>query len=524
MRYGTSHAGGAGRARRRARPAGARADRPRRSLRRGPVRPGSHRGRHRTGARRRPRRAGRGARSPPGTGAGTRHTARAGRRRTAPAPAPAGRLGTGRSGGTAPVGLGVGAPGWRVTVPRAGARVPPVRTPVRGWAALRPAGTPASPCWPERGGRWLPAAVGWAALCRLVTDTHLRGERGPPVTTAAAVAQRCAVRRRGRPSPLVVLLGPDSDVGRALLARRPDRARALLAAWQRGAAARRARHRGGLPRRPGGHPRPSAATPRRLLGLADEPGVPAVLTAAVRHADPGTRAVVDVLDAARRLVALDTAPPRPGHRRRPTSRAPPRCTPSPARSPAATGGPRPTRWSRRDRWHLALARAPRTPAPTSASARSTCPSPSVARHRARHRARRRCSSSAAARRSPPATPGRASAELQAVERRLDDELEVIAELGYPTYFLTVAEVVDLIRDMGVRVAARGSGAGSAWSTTCSASAGSTRSATACSWSGSAPRCGPSCPTSTSTSSRPGAPRSTSGSSTASAASGSPASR
>ena len=33
-------------------------------------------------------------------------------------------------------------------------------------------------------------------------------------------------------------------------------------------------------------------------------------------------------------------------------------------------------------------------------------------------------------------------------------------LGYPTYFLTVAEVVDLIRDLGVRVAARGSGAGS----------------------------------------------------------------
>ena len=47
-----------------------------------------------------------------------------------------------------------------------------------------------------------------------------------------------------------------------------------------------------------------------------------------------------------------------------------------------------------------------------------------------------------------------------MESRLTDELEVIAGLGYPTYFLTVAAVVDLIRDMGVRVAARGSGAGS----------------------------------------------------------------
>ncbi|MDQ1648716.1 MAG: error-prone polymerase, partial [Frankiaceae bacterium] len=44
--------------------------------------------------------------------------------------------------------------------------------------------------------------------------------------------------------------------------------------------------------------------------------------------------------------------------------------------------------------------------------------------------------------------------------RLDDELGVIRTLGYPSYFLTVADVVDLIRGMGVRCAARGSGAGS----------------------------------------------------------------
>jgi error-prone DNA polymerase len=47
-----------------------------------------------------------------------------------------------------------------------------------------------------------------------------------------------------------------------------------------------------------------------------------------------------------------------------------------------------------------------------------------------------------------------------VAARLEDELRVIAGLGYPTYFLTVAAVCDLIRDLGVRVAARGSGAGS----------------------------------------------------------------
>ncbi|MEO6144179.1 MAG: DNA polymerase III subunit alpha, partial [Dermatophilaceae bacterium] len=56
--------------------------------------------------------------------------------------------------------------------------------------------------------------------------------------------------------------------------------------------------------------------------------------------------------------------------------------------------------------------------------------------------------------------GAGEAELSAVESRLKDELRVIEGLGYPTYFMTVAAVCDLIRDLGVRVAARGSGAGS----------------------------------------------------------------
>ena len=53
-----------------------------------------------------------------------------------------------------------------------------------------------------------------------------------------------------------------------------------------------------------------------------------------------------------------------------------------------------------------------------------------------------------------------SSPRQRIWKRLDDELETIGGLGYASYFLTVADVVDLIRDMGVRVAARGSGAGS----------------------------------------------------------------
>ena len=68
---------------------------------------------------------------------------------------------------------------------------------------------------------------------------------------------------------------------------------------------------------------------------------------------------------------------------------------------------------------------------------------------------RRCRESIATR-----YPGRTESELGAVSDRLEDELGVIETLGYATYFLTVAQVCDLIREMGVRVAARGSGAGS----------------------------------------------------------------
>src|SRR3712207_1889780 len=48
----------------------------------------------------------------------------------------------------------------------------------------------------------------------------------------------------------------------------------------------------------------------------------------------------------------------------------------------------------------------------------------------------------------------------AVRQRLDAELAAIDQLGYPSYFLTVADVVDLIKSLRVRAAARGSGAGS----------------------------------------------------------------
>ena len=137
-----------------------------------------------------------------------------------------------------------------------------------------------------------------------MTSTHLSGERGAPVSSAALLAEHATDPATGDLA-LTVLLGPASDVGRALLERRPDRARALLHAWMevlpRGSLVIEVVHHGGpegTPASLGPRGAPAGRWPR-------EAGLPAVLTAAVRHAEPGDAVTVDVLDAARRLVPLD---------------------------------------------------------------------------------------------------------------------------------------------------------------------------------------------------------------------------
>jgi error-prone DNA polymerase len=53
-----------------------------------------------------------------------------------------------------------------------------------------------------------------------------------------------------------------------------------------------------------------------------------------------------------------------------------------------------------------------------------------------------------------------SAQIRKAQARLDDELATVATLGFESYFLTVADITDMAREKGIRVAARGSGAGS----------------------------------------------------------------
>ncbi len=98
-------------------------------------------------------------------------------------------------------------------------------TPARGGAFL------------ERPGAALPRVVllardgrGWAALCRLVSATHLAGERGTPVSSLELVAEHAGAAAQA--GALTVLLGPASELGRAVDARREDVARAHLSRWR----------------------------------------------------------------------------------------------------------------------------------------------------------------------------------------------------------------------------------------------------------------------------------------------------
>ena len=167
------------------------------------------------------------------------------------------------------------------------------RTPVRGGSSVDP-----------RYARVLVLArgkPGWAALNRLVSATHLGGERGQPVTTLEQVAAHAAGGH------LTVLLGPSGELGRVLAARRPDLAHAVLSAWcavvdPAQLAVEVVCHHGGADGDPAAL---SGVLAARMLGFAHEHRLPAVLTNAVRYADRDQAVTADVLDAARRLVALD---------------------------------------------------------------------------------------------------------------------------------------------------------------------------------------------------------------------------
>ncbi|WP_338675655.1 DNA polymerase III subunit alpha [Streptomyces sp. SCSIO 30461] len=312
------------------------------------------------------------------------------------------------------------------------------RTPVRGGAFIDES-TPRVVFLARAG------ADGWAELCRLVTAAHATAADGPPALERDALGESA--------DGVTVLLGPGSEVGAALAAGRPDRAARLLAPWREryGDALRlEAVHHGIAGTGPG-----SLRLAARTVGFAAEQGVRAVLSNAVRYADPGQGPIADVLDAARRLVPVDpTRGLDSGERWLKGSDGMHRAA---ERIAEAAG------W-RRDAAHRLLTATEETageclvdPEDDLGMGYAYYPEPHLV-GADRRTAQRVLASRAAAgmvMRGYDRMPG-----ARTYWERMHSELDVIAAHGNATYFLTVAQVVDDVRKMGIRVAARGSGAGS----------------------------------------------------------------
>ncbi len=284
---------------------------------------------------------------------------------------------------------------------------------------------------------------GWAALCRLISATHLAGERGRPVTSLDLVAQRAGGAAQA--GAVTVLLGPGSALGRALEQRRPDLARHHLDQWRDVLGADSVvvevvHHRG----------QGDAGRAGRLLRFAHDTGARSVLTNVVRYADRRDAPTADVLDASRRLVALDAR-----HVDRVNAEAAllsgkemGDVAEEVARAAGMTDGGRDLLARTRHEADRCVV----DPRADLGLGEVHFPELEVAGAQQADAVLRERVEAGFGRRQLARDP--------ATLARLEDELAVIRGLGYPSYFLTVADVVDLIKGMGVRAAARGSGAGS----------------------------------------------------------------
>ncbi|HEX4290089.1 MAG TPA: DNA polymerase III subunit alpha, partial [Trebonia sp.] len=296
---------------------------------------------------------------------------------------------------------------------------------------------------------------GWASLCRLVSAAHASAEAEAddlPAVTRDLIAEHAA--------GLVMLLGPASDVGRAVTGRRLDQARRALDRW---------RHLGvdAVVEIVDHLDHKSTFRAARLAELARDSRTPAVLTNAVRYLDPVDSLTAQVLDAARHLVPLGS-PRLVPHNGRAYLASQEDMTAIASRVAAAMTGP-----GTASAATLLLGeteeltrRCALDPARDLGVGSRHLPETKGTAYDQYKELKDRCehailhgryrTASAASR---PRGVSRLKAAEQARER-LEHELDIIAQTGMASYFLTVADVATRIRQAGIRCAIRGSGAGS----------------------------------------------------------------
>ncbi|HSP76668.1 MAG TPA: DNA polymerase III subunit alpha [Cryobacterium sp.] len=289
---------------------------------------------------------------------------------------------------------------------------------------------------------------GYASLCRAVSAAHRAGKK-------PSLDRRRLAELTGSEGRLSVLLGPASDVGEAVARRDGTDARARLADWLRlmppGTLALEVVCHLTEPGRPG-----SVAPATRMLGLAEDAGLPAVLTNAVRYGAPDGAVTADLADAARLLTPLarlDQA----------MANGQAWLKPAPLMHQVARmvvdAGSHDEHTLARLLQHTELLADRCALDPDTDIGLGTPRMPEAAIigvsgdplaelwRRARHGIDERYA-------------GSGSPALTAAHARLAHEMATVEKLGFAGYFLTVARVADLIREMGIRIQARGSGVGS----------------------------------------------------------------
>jgi error-prone DNA polymerase len=266
--------------------------------------------------------------------------------------------------------------------------------------------------------------TGYANLCRLISDAHLSNERDRPETTFAAIVERA--------EGLFVLSGCErGEVARLAAAGRMPEAIAAAHRW-RAAIGDDYRievfdHRGY------GH----RTLRDRLLGIATETGIPAVATNDVHYPGPGDALTHELLHAIKDIVPLSKSQSlrttseyffkTPAEMRALFADVPEACDETLRIAEACDFN-----------LDLGVYHFPNVPIP-----RGETPSSLLAR---------RCYDGAR-RRFPTIT--------KEADDRLQHELNMIFRMGWPAYFLLVADIIEHTRTvMGIRCACRGSAAGS----------------------------------------------------------------
>lgn len=291
---------------------------------------------------------------------------------------------------------------------------------------------------------------GYAALCRAVSAAHEAGRK-------PSISRERLARLAGLQS-LVVLLGPQSNVGQSIERRLLPDARAQLGAWTR--------------EMPAGsliievvchlseHGTPGSVAPAtKMLDLAEWAGLRAVLTNAVRYGTPGEAVTADLADAARAITAL--AELKEMDQLQTNGQAwlkPAAAMRQVARMIVDVGPHEPGAAATLVRETERLAEwASLDPVADIGLGRPVMPEARIIGisgdpldalwKRARQGVNERYAD-------------RGERMINDAHLALEHEMKTVEHLGFAPYFLTVAKCADLIREMGVYVQARGSGVGS----------------------------------------------------------------